>query len=71
MLQSLDRDKENHVPNTHTTLTAQMINSVEMEPINTVPIESFTFNKQFMKCGNNKGKFFLDNVKMLDNSDAS
>lgn len=68
LLQSLERDKENHGPNTLTANANQLTHSLHIDPLMTAPVQAFTLSNN---NPNNPPRFFLDNVKHLDNSDVS
>lgn len=68
LMQSLDRDKENHMPNAYNTINyGQLSQSVNIDSQVTVPFSHIP--KQETK--NKKGGMFIENVKILDCSDLS
>ena len=69
LLQSLDRGKENYVPNAQ--LENQLVHSVQIDPLLTAPVHSSILNTSNILQNSKKGNFFLQNVKILDRSDAS
>jgi hypothetical protein len=62
LLQSLERDKENQAPNHLATHHANLTHSVQVDPLLTAPVHSFTLHPP---------TFYLDNVKLLDRSDIT
>lgn len=68
LLQSLDRDKENHAPNHLTAHRHALAHSIHIDPLLTAPVHSFTLS-QCPPSG--KEPFYLENVKLLDRSDIT
>lgn len=65
----MDRDKENHVPNS--TIHHNLIQSIQINPMMTAPVHSFTLSNNYTNGNSIGGNFYLENVKLLDKSDAS
>ena len=68
LLQSLERDKDNHAPNHLTANRQGMANSVQIDPLLTAAVHSFTLNN-CQKEG--RGALYIENVKLLDRSDVT
>jgi hypothetical protein len=45
LLQSLDRDKENHAPNHLTAHRPALAHSIQIDPLLTAPVHSFTLSQ--------------------------
>ena len=70
LLQSLDRDKENQVPNGRMTLPVwNMVRSVNIEAVATAP--NYPKNKPKGNSNLSGGQRMFDNVKVLEHSEVS
>lgn len=73
LLQSMDRDKENHVPNAQPIQYGHLTQSVNIDSQATVPS---SHNNPMLRSTNlmlhsTKPNIYIDNVKILDCSDQS
>lgn len=67
LLQSMDRDKENHVPNALPIQYGQLTRSVNIDTQPTVP----TSHNNPMLMSTKPQNVYIENVKVLDCSDGS
>ena len=68
LLQSMDRDKENHVPNALPIQYGQLTQSVNIDSQPTVPA---SYNNNPMLRSTRPQNIYIENVKVLDCSDGS